>query len=116
MALLRQIVNGVRIHALNVQATADDLDALKGLMVGKIEEWESKATGGSSAALPDKLNKYRFRIGKVSGARESCAITIHHLDPAKNENDVRNAVIGKFNASWYVEDKAEYCEPIYRKN
>ena len=117
MALLRQIVNGVKVHTLNVRGSADDLNALKGLMVGKIEEWESKATGGTATDMPETLNKYRFRIGKDLGFgdKKSSAITIHHLDPNKDENDVRNAVIGKFNASWNVDDKAEYCEPINHK-
>jgi len=117
MALLRQYINGQRVQTLSVQASADDLNALKGLMEGKIEEWETKATGGTSTAMPDDLNKMRFRIGKLgeAGSRESCAITLHHVDPAKDEDDVRNVVIGKFQASWNVSDKAEYCDPIYNK-
>ena len=117
MALLRQYINGNRVQTLNVQASADDLDALKGLLEGKIEEWESKATGGSKADLPEDLNTMKFRIGKVEGmsSRESCAFTIHHVDPAKSDDDVRNVVIGKFNASWNVDDNAEYCDPIYNK-
>ena len=118
MALLRQYINGQRVHTLSVQASADDLNALKSIMEGKIEEWETKATGGTATAMPDVLNKMRFRVGKyeTSGSRESCAITLHHVDPAKNEDDVRNIVIGNFNASWNVDVKAEYCDPIYNKN
>ncbi len=118
MALLRQYINGVRIHSVNVNASADDLNALKALMEGKVEEWETKATGGTATAMPDVLNKVRYRIGKKvgNGVRKSCVITIHHLDPAKNDDDVRNAVIGKFNANWYVDENAEYCEPVYNRN
>ena len=118
MALLRQIVNGNRIHSLSVNANADDLNALKSLMVGKIEEWETKATGGTATAMPDVLNKRRYRIGRDKGAgdRESCAITIHHLASGKTDDDVKSAVIGKFNASWNVDENAEYCNLIYRKN
>ena len=117
MALLRQYVNGVRIHSLSVQASADDLNALKSLMLGKVEEWETKATGGTATQMPENLNKARYRIGKYKGGgdRESCAITIHHLDPAKSDDDVRNLVIGKFNASWNVDENAEYCDPIFKK-
>jgi hypothetical protein len=117
MALLRQIINGQRIHTLSVQASADDLNALKGLMEGKVEEWETKATGGTATAMPDELNKMRFRIGKYkgNGERESCAITLHHVDPAKSDDDVRNVVVGKFNASWNVDENCEYCDPIYKK-
>jgi len=118
MPLLRQYVNGVRIHSLSVQASADDLNSLKSLMIGKVEEWDTKATGGTKTQMPDVLRKYRFRIGKDKGAngRESCAITIHHLAPGKDSNDVSNFIIGKFNASWNVDENAEYCDPIYAKN
>jgi len=117
MALLRQYINGARVHTLNVIAGADDLDALKSLMEGKVEEWETKATGGTSTAMPAVLNRFKFRIGKVKGfsSRESCAFTLHHLDPAKNDDDVRNVVVGKFYASWNTADKAEYCDPISHK-
>ena len=117
MALLRQYIDGVRVQSLHIQASDDDLTALKGLLEGKVEEWESKATGGSKADLPDVLNTMKFRIGKIQaeGTRDSCAFTVHHLDPAKSEDDVRSVVIGKFNASWNVEDNAEYCDPIYKK-
>jgi len=37
MALLRQYINGVRVHTLSVRGSADDLNALKALMEGKIE-------------------------------------------------------------------------------
>jgi len=116
MALIRQIVNGKRIHTLQVTASADDLNALKGLMVGKIEEWEDKAQGGTATDLPENLNTQKYRIGKYlgNGERLSALITIHHLDPAKGDDDVRNAVVGKFNASWHSDENAEYCELIYK--
>ena len=118
MALLRQYINGAWVNTVNVQASADDLNALKTLMEGKVEEWDTKASGGTKTAMPEKLNKMRFRIGKDEGfgKRESCAITLHHVDPAKDEEDVRGAVIGKFNASWNVDANAEYCDPIYNRN
>jgi len=117
MALLRQYVNGVRIHSLSVQASADDLNALKSLMLGKVEEWETKATGGTATQMPDKLNRRKYRIGRIEGlnGRESCVINIHHLDPAKSDDDVKNLVIGKFNASWNVDKNAEYCELVYHR-
>jgi len=68
--------------------------------------------------MPESLNTMKFRIGKDEGAgkRESCVIRLHHVDPAKNEDDVRNVVIGKFNASWNVDVNAEYCDPVYNRN
>ena len=68
--------------------------------------------------MPQELNKMKFRIGELEGAgsRESCAFTLHHVDPAKADDDVRNVVIGKFNASWKTDKNAEYCDPIYKNN
>jgi len=118
MALLRQYINGVRIHSVNVNASADDLNALKALMEGKIEEWDSKATGGTAIQMPEALNKQRYRVGKKVNSKtwKSCVITIHHLDPAKSDDDVENAVVGNFNANWYVDDNAEYCYNVYNRN
>jgi len=118
MALLRQYVNGNWVNTISVQASADDLNALKALMVGKIEEWDSKASGGTATSMPDALNKVRYRIGKkgIGGVRHSCAITIHHLNPSKSDDDVASLVIGAFNADWFTDEAAEYCENIYNDN
>ena len=98
MALLRQYFNGQRVHSLSVEASADDLTALIGLMDGKVEEWETKATGGTAVAMPEKLNtqKWVSRNGK-----RSCVFRIHHIEPTKLEDDVEGLIVGKFDCGFY---------------
>ena len=108
MALLRQIFNSQRYHTLNVQASADDLDALKGLMEGKIEEWDMKATGGTETAMPEKLNPKRFVCKKDL---KKCSFRIHHLDPNKSNVDLDSFCVGKFDVGFY--DGAEKCDECY---
>lgn len=112
MALLRQIINGQRVNTINVDASADDLDALKSLLEGKIEEWEKKAEGGTATTAPEKLNLMRFACGKNGKPRYSCAFTLRHVDPAKDDADIKSLVIGAFDADWVTSEKAEYCRLI----
>ena len=108
MALLRQYFNGQRVNTLSVEASADDLNALKGLLDGKVEEWETKATGGTATAMPETLNSQRWvaRKGKLS-----CAFRIHHIEPTKLEDDVDDYIIGKFDTGYY--DGAVKCDEAY---
>jgi hypothetical protein len=108
MALLRQYFNGQRVNSLSVEASADDLNALKGLLDGKVEEWETKATGGTATAMPKTLNpqKWVARKGKLS-----CAFSIHHIDPAKSIVDVANEIEAKFDVGFY--DGAVKCDEAY---
>ena len=119
MALLRQVINGVRVNTIDVDASADDLNALKSLLEGKVEEWENKGSGGSATAMPDVLNHMKFRVGKVDEAtkvRYSALIRFHHIDPSKDSEDVKNALLGKVNADWFVSDKAEYVDLVSDRN
>ena len=114
MAYLRQIVNSQVIKSINVKASADDLDALKSVMVGKIEEWKTKATGGTATAIPDVLNTQRWVARK---GHKSCAFRIHHINPKKTNIDIEGYIIGKFDVGFY--DGAEKCDeayPIYKRN
>jgi len=112
MALLRQIINGQRVNTINVDASADDLNALKSLLEGKVEEWEKKAEGRTAASKPAIPNLMRFACGKNGKPRYSCAFTLRHVDLAKDEQDVKSLVIGAFDASWETAEKAEYCHLI----
>jgi len=111
MALLRQYINGVRVQTLNVQASADDLDALKGLMEGKIEEWETKAKGGTATSMPETLNSQRWVSRKGD---KSCAFRIHHINPEKSDDDIAPYIISKFDVGFYEgAEKADEAYPIY---
>ena len=112
MALLRQIINGKRVNTINVDVSSDDLDALKSLLEGKVEEWEKKAEGGTATTAPEVLNFMRFACGKNGNPRRSCAFTLRHVDPAKDEGDIKGLVVGAFDADWVADEKAEYCHLI----
>jgi len=107
MALLRQYINGAWVNTVNVDASADDLNALKSLMEGKIQEWETKATGGTATEMPEKLNFMSFGLGNRSQSIR-CSFKLHHVDPAKNEEDVESVVLGKFDAHYQVDTKCDY--------
>ncbi|NPA44157.1 MAG: hypothetical protein GXO49_01345 [Chlorobi bacterium] len=111
MALLRQYFNGTRVHSLSVNATGDDLSALVGLMDGKVEQWETKSTGGTATAMPETFNTQRWvsRSGK-----QSCSFRIHHINPEKDENDVEGLIVGKFEVGFYDgAPKADEAYPVY---
>jgi len=111
MALLRQYINGQRVQTLSVQASADDLNALKGLMEGKVEEWETKATGGTATSMPETLNTQKWVSRK---GKKSCAFRIHHINPEKDVNDIKPAIVGKFDVGFYEgAEKADNAYPIY---
>jgi len=115
MALLRQYVNGNWVNTISVQASADDLNALKSLLEGKVQEWETKATGGTSAPMPEDLNPMRFGLGNRDQDIR-CSMRLHHVDPAKKESDVKTIVVGNFDAHYQSTTKADYCHLIYDRN
>jgi len=111
MALLRQYINGAWVNTVNVQATSDDLNALKSLMEGRVEEWETKATGGTEAQMPEELNSMAFGLGKKS-ENLRCSFRLHHVDPSKDEDDIKGLIVGKFDAHWEVSTKCDYAHLI----
>jgi len=115
MALLRQYINGKWVNTINVQASADDLNALKSLLEGKVQEWELKATGGTATVMPDKLNPMRFGLGNKS-QEIRCSFRVHHVDPAKDEADLKSLIIGKFDAHYLVDTKCDYARLLYDGN
>jgi len=114
MALLRQYINGKWVKTLNIQAGADEVDVVKDLAAGVIQEWDSKVQGGKKTELPAKLNTRVFRVGsKSNGQYRSCSFRVSHLEPTKQLVDVADVVIGKFDAHFDLEEKAEYCNAGY---
>jgi hypothetical protein len=111
MALLRQYINGSWVNTVNVQASAGDLDALKGLMEGKVQEWETKATGGTATTMPEKLNTMVFGIGNKD-QEIRCSFRLHHVNPAKTNTDIEGIVIGNFDAHYAVDTKCDYAHLI----
>jgi len=115
VVMLRQYINGAWVNTISVDATADDLTALKSILEGKVEEWDSKASGGTKADLPDTLNPMRFAVGKDGGtyhSKKSCSFRVHHIKPDKTSEDVKTLVVGNFDARYDLDEKCEYCRLI----
>ena len=111
--MLKQIINGKTVATLYIEGSQADMDALKGLLEGRVDEYKLKASGGTAAPLPNKLNSKRFSVGKFDGRYPiSCAFRLHHLPTQKNEEDVKGAVLGKFDAHYGVSSPCEYVNML----
>jgi len=108
--VLKQRINGKTVATLYVEGSAGDIGALKALMEGQVDEYELKSSGGTSAALPTQLESKRCSVGKKVDAysRVSCVFRIPHLPASKSEDDVRNAVLGKFDCHYDLTEACEY--------
>jgi len=109
--MLRQYINGKWVNSIYVDG---DIDAIKSLLEGKVEEWDKKAETGKDAALPAKLNPMKMSCGKKlgNGVTKSCSFTLRHIDPAKSDNDVRPLVENHFTANFQVDEKCDYARLI----
>ena len=115
--MLRQYINGKWVNSIYVDAGADEIDAIKSLLEGKVEEWDKKAETGKDTALPAKLNPIKVRCGrKVGNGASSCAFTLRHIETTKTSDDIKPLVIGKFASSFQDDTKAEYAELLGNKN
>jgi len=106
--MLRQYINGKWVNSIYADG---DTDAIKSLLEGEIEEWDKKAETGKDAALPVKLNPIKMSCGNKNELL-SCSFTLRHIEPAKNADDVKPLVIGKFSASWKSDVKCDYARLI----
>ncbi len=112
--MLMQTIGGKSAGFLIVDASAGDLAVIVGLMEGKVEQYDSKGSGGTAAPMPSVLNRKKFSCGKKdSGFR--CSFTVPHLKTTKNNKDVETAVIGAFDAHWEVSTTADYCNTLLAK-
>ena len=105
MALLRQIVKGLYSRKIEVEGTADDLNALKSLMAGKIETYDFKNQVGTSAPYPEILNPIVFQTYDDT-RRKRATVRIPHLKPSKSWNDLEPYVIGNFDCSYSLDVKS----------
>jgi len=106
MSYIRQIINGQVIKSVNANG---DVDAIKSLLEGKIEEYDEKASGGKAIEHPAKLNTVKFRLVENTNGL-STSMKIRHLDPAKTSNDISGAIVGKFDVDYDLTTK---CDEAY---
>jgi len=104
--MIKQVINGRNVHSIYAEG---EIDELKSILEGKIEEYKEKASGGKEVAHPDKLNSVRFRLKKDF---KSTSMKIHHIDPAKFASDLISSITGKFDASYKLDVKCDTVIPM----
>jgi hypothetical protein len=94
------------------------VDALSKLMVGLVEIFDLKASGGKEMSqTPEPLNQVRMSVRTFDkdGSTIGCAFRIPHVNPALAYKDLENLVVGKFDAYWNSDLKASDVSIIYDK-
>jgi hypothetical protein len=94
------------------------VDALSKLMVGLVEIFDLKASGGKAITqTPEPLNQVRMSVRTFDkdGSVIGCAFRIPHVNPALSYKDLEGLVLNKFNAYWEGDLKASDVAIIYDK-
>ncbi|CUU90543.1 Uncharacterised protein [Campylobacter hyointestinalis subsp. hyointestinalis] len=115
--MLKQKFKGLTTN-INANGGEDDINALIGLMVGEVTQFELKGQGGSNADLPQELNKKVFIVGAKStssSGRISTMITLPHVKVAKMSNEIAADIKNKFNANYETAIKADYVNLKFDK-
>ena len=112
--MFKQKVNGRFINTCYVEGTAGDVSALTALAEGKIEVYEEKFSGGTSAPLPTKMNYISFSVSKKKGVRTylTASVRVPHIKATKSNEDVEAVVVGAFDAAYNSNEKCETCNLI----
>lgn len=109
--MLKQRITSLRPLTISAEATEADLTDLKGLLAGEIESFENKGQGGTTAVLPETLNKKVFIVGaKSAEGRISTQVTIPHVKESRHYTEVSTDIIGKFFANYEVATKSDYAK------
>ncbi len=109
LKMLMATIGGKGSGIVTVDASADDLDALKTLMEGKIEQYEAKATGGTAAPMPAHMRRFKFYVNDGTRNGYKGSFTIPHLKASKSNIDVESFCVGVFDAAYDVTTKADKC-------
>ena len=114
--MIRQIINGKAVRTVSVILSEADATTLKGLMVGELQTWDSKATGGSSSN-PAVLNYIGLSVGKTSlnGTRKSASVFIPHVKATKHFSDLSTAVVGVWDEDFNSSSACEYARAYNMK-
>jgi len=94
------------------------VDALSKLMVGLVEIFDLKASGGKAITqTPEPLNRVRISVRAFdkNGTVVACSFSVPHVKPDLPYKDLQALVLGKFNAYWDSNLKASDASVIYDK-
>lgn len=112
--MIKQKVGGKTVNTVYAEMSAADLATVQALLVGKLEIYDKKFSGGTTSAVPSVMNYIRFSVGKKvsKGVYISGSNSVPHIKQGKSIADARTLVVGAFDASFTSDAKAEYCNLI----
>ena len=110
--MIKQIINGKSVAAINAAVTTADFTILAGVLAGKSENWLKHSEGGTSANIANP-NFIRFSCGKKSiDGTVSTAVIVPHLKSSKTLSDIIAAVSGVFDVDYESSVKCEYVNCV----
>lgn len=108
--MIRQTLNGIRN---TVKCDGAETTVLP-LLAGFVEQYDLKASGGSPAPMPAKLNTRRLAVGNKD-QKVSCSFTVPHIKETAKFPDIESALLGKFDAHYDQAIKCDYVSMVYDK-
>ncbi len=115
--LLVQRLAGKRIPKRAV-VPADVVERLLPLLVGQVEVYDFATEGGTETSItPQQVRRIRLFAYKVTGMNQyiGASFTIPHAKPTVQFNEIVPLVVGKFNAGWNNETKAENVKLLFER-
>ena len=115
--LLIQRLSGKRIPKRAV-VPADVVQNLLPLLVGQVEVYDYATEGGTeTSTTPQQVRRLRLFAYKITGMNQyvGASFTIPHAKPTVQFNEIVPLVVGKFNAGWNNEAKAENVKLVYER-
>lgn len=113
--MIKQKIGGRTVNTVSATGSSADMTTLSAILEGELTIYESKFEGGTVAPSPSALNTKKFSVGKKSLTlgTQCAAVSIPHLKPTKNFDDMLPAIVGKFDESYKSSAKCVYANMFY---
>ena len=112
--MIKQIVGGKTKKTVYAEMSAGDLATLQTLMEGKLEIYDKKFEGGTTASAPTQMNYINFSVGKKisKGVYQSASVRVPHIKQGKSFADLKPLVVGAFDCGYELNTKCEYSNLV----
>lgn len=112
--MIKQIVGGKTKKTVYAEMSAGDLTTLQTLMEGKLEIYDKKFEGGTTAPAPSEMNYINFSVGKKisKGVYQNSTVRVPHIKAGKSFADLKPLVVGAFDCSYDLSVKCEYSNLV----
>ena len=114
--MVKQVVGGKTKKTVYAEMSAGDLTTLQALMEGKLEIYDKKFEGGTTAPAPSVMNYINFSVGKKisKGVYQSASVKVPHIKQGKSFADVSALVKGAFDCGYEstITAKCEYSNLV----